>query len=331
MADLPADRLEESPPFTHVAADFFGPFLIKERRSELKRWICIFSCLSSRAVHLDVAIALSTDSFINVFRRFVCLRGPIKRLRLANGTNFVGAANEWRAALNEIDVEGIRQYLTKKNCEFVFHPAKGSHMNGAVERPIRTCRSVLVTLLKEFGGQLNDDALRTVVAEVTAIINSRPLAVENLNDPRAPLPICPNQILNLKSEIYLPPPGKFQATDTYHQKYWRRAQYVVNVFWSRWRKEYIQTLQQRQKWTHPQRNMEVGDVVLINDDETVRAQWKLGRLVETNPSPDGRVRKIKVLVGDSRLDRAGRRMHPQSILDRPTHKVVLLVENPKDS
>ena len=89
MSDLPGDRVESSPPFTFCGVDLFGPFLIREGRKELKRWGCIFTCLSSRAVHLEVVNSLSTSSFINALRRFVSIRvlfhclGVIKALILS--------------------------------------------------------------------------------------------------------------------------------------------------------------------------------------------------------------------------------------------------------
>lgn len=94
MADLPEDRLEPAPPFTFCAVDYFGPWYIKDGRRELKRYGVLFTCLASRAIHLEVADSLSTDSFLNAYRRFVARRGPVRQLRSDQGSNFVGAMNE---------------------------------------------------------------------------------------------------------------------------------------------------------------------------------------------------------------------------------------------
>ncbi|XP_067055873.1 uncharacterized protein [Acropora muricata] len=102
MADLPEDRVEPAPPFTHCAVDYFGPWNIKEGRKELKRYGVLFTCLASRAVHLETASTLETDSFINAFRRFVCRRGPVRQLRCDRGTNLVGASRELKEALAEL-------------------------------------------------------------------------------------------------------------------------------------------------------------------------------------------------------------------------------------
>jgi len=86
MSDLPKDRLEPSPPFTYCAVDYFGPFYVKVRRSEVKRYGALFTCLVSRAIHLEVVESMDTDSFLNAYLRFVGRRGPVRQLRSDRGT-----------------------------------------------------------------------------------------------------------------------------------------------------------------------------------------------------------------------------------------------------
>ncbi|XP_078347357.1 uncharacterized protein LOC144632559 [Oculina patagonica] len=114
MSDLPEDRLESTPPFTYCAVDFFGPFIVKEGRKELKRYGVLFTCMASRAIHLEIANSLETDSFINALRRFINRRGPIRQLRSDRGTNFVGARNELTQALAEMDQEKIKTELLEE-------------------------------------------------------------------------------------------------------------------------------------------------------------------------------------------------------------------------
>ena len=153
MANLLEDRLESAPPFTFCAVDYFGPWHIKEGRREVKR-------LASRAVHLEVANSLSTDSFLNAYRRFVGRRGPVRQLRSDQGTNFVGARNELQQALSTLEHEKIRQELVKNNCDLVdfkINVPEESHMGGAWERQIRTVRNVLASLLAQHAAQLDDE------------------------------------------------------------------------------------------------------------------------------------------------------------------------------
>ena len=113
MANLPTDCLEPSPPFTYTATDYFGPWLVKEGRREIKGWGVLYTCMVSRAIHLETACSMDTSSFINSYRRFVGRRGPCRQLRSDRGTNYVGAKNELQAALEEMDDERIRQTLMK--------------------------------------------------------------------------------------------------------------------------------------------------------------------------------------------------------------------------
>lgn len=124
------------------ACDVFGPFTVKERRKELKQYGLLFTCLSSRAVHVEVLNDLSTDYFLNAFRCLVALRGPVQRLYSDRGTNFVGAASEMKRAFHEM-CEPLQRQLAQHQCDFVFNTPSASHMGGVWERQIRTIRNVL--------------------------------------------------------------------------------------------------------------------------------------------------------------------------------------------
>ena len=298
----------------------------------MKRYGVLFTCLLCRAVHVETCNSLETDSFINCLRRFIAIRGPIRHLRFDRGTNFVGAENELKKALNELDDEQIRQYLLRENCDFDVFDFKmnvpsSSHMGGVWERQIRSVRNVLATLLYKQGTQLDDESLRTFLCESAAIVNSRPLTVDNVNDPASAAPLTPNHLLTFKSKVVLQPPGNFQSTCLYSRKRWRRTQYLVNEFWGRWRVEFLQNLQSRQKWLKVKRNMQVGDIVLLKDDNQPRNCWRLGRVVETCEDTDGLIRKVKLALAEPNLTSKGKRNDPLTVLERPVHKLVLLVES----
>ena len=182
MADLPEDRLEPAPPFTFCAVDYFGPFSIKEGRKEMKRYGVLFTCLASRAIHLETSTSLETDAFINALCRFTCRRGLICQLRSDQGTNFVGAKHELKAALAELDHEHIKTELLLGNCDwftFAMNVPSSSHMGGVWE----CCPHVLSPLLQNNGLRLENKSLKMFMCEVEAIINSCPLTVDLLNDP----------------------------------------------------------------------------------------------------------------------------------------------------
>ena len=329
MADLPADRMATAPPFTYCAVDLFGPWYIKEGRRELKRYGVLFTCMACRAVHVETANSLSTDSFINCLRRFFAIRGPIRQLRSDRGSNFVGAERELRLAISELDEDGIRQFLLKENCDyfgFKMNVPVASHMGGIWERQIRSVRNVMSYLLHEHGRQLDDESLRTFLYEASAIVNSRPLSTETINDPLSDPPLSPNMLLTMKSDVILPPPGNFQKADLYCSKRWRRTQHLVNEFWKRWRSEYLQNLQIRSKWNKVKRNIAVGDIVLLKEHNLPRNSWRLCRVDEVTTDEDGLVRKAKVAVGTSDLDSKGKRNVSVSYLERPIHELILLKE-----
>ncbi|XP_057709746.1 uncharacterized protein LOC130927761 [Corythoichthys intestinalis] len=322
MADLPEERMETSPPFTYCGMDSFGPFYIKDGRKELKRYGLVITCMCSRAIHIEMLEDLSTDAFINALRAFIAIRGPVRQIRCDQGTNFIGARNEFVDAFKEMD----QGQLERLECEFVMNTPASSHMGGVWERQIRTIRSVLGSILEQSGKQLDGPSLRTFLYEVMAIVNSRPLTTDHLCDPSGPEPLTPNHILTMKSTIIAPPPGKFVREDLYLRKRWRRVQLLANTFWTRWRKEYVLNLQRRQKWTKERRNAQVNDIVLLQDDLSARNQWKLAKIVEVYPGQDGRVRKVKLLMSDSTLDSSGKRILKPVYLERPIQKTVTLLE-----
>ncbi len=262
MADLPSERVDPSPPFMYTGMDCFGPFFVKSGRSMHKRYGLLLTCLCSRAVHVEMLNDMTTDSFINALRCFIAVRGTVRQLRSDQGSNFVGAKNELKAALKEMDTERVTAFLSEKQCEFVMNAPHASHVGGVWERQIRTLRSVLNVILALHPGRLDDSSLRAFLYEAMAIVNSRPLTVDCLNDPKSLRPVTPNHLLTLKSVAALPPPGKFVKEDVYARKRWRHVQYLAEQFWNRWRKEYLANIAARQKWNVSKINLLVNDIVM---------------------------------------------------------------------
>ena len=318
MALLPSDRVEESPPFTFSAVDIFGPYSVKHGRKVHKRYAVLFTCMSCRAVHIEVAFSLTTDSFINAYRRFVSIRGKVNVLRSDCGTNFIGAEREIRHELDGIDNNKVRAHLMKDACEFKFNVPSASHAGGVWERQIRSVRRVMAALLSTVGSQLDDECLHTFLGEAAAIINSRPLSVDNLADPDNFMPISPSNVLTMKPSIVMSPPGNFTKDDIYSRKRWRRVQYLSNQFWLKWRSEYLQNIQLRKKWNKPRTNLQVGDFILLKDDNLPRCDWYFCRVLEVYKSKDNKVRSAKLLVGS-------RDGSPGSVLNGPIQNMVFVL------
>ncbi|XP_073713144.1 uncharacterized protein [Misgurnus anguillicaudatus] len=231
MSDLPQERLQpDSPPFTNTGVDYFGPFQIKRGRALVKRYGVLFTCMTSRAVHIEMASFLDTSSCINAVRRFISRRGQVKHLQSDNGTNFVGAKKELQKAFVAVNQDKIQKTLKEKGINWTFNPPGASHHGGIWERLIRSIRQVLYSVLKQ--QTLDDEGLQTVLCEVEAILNSRPITTVS-TDPQDLHPLTPNDLLLLKNKPTLTP-GVFDKNEQYTTRRWRQVQYLANLFWRRW-------------------------------------------------------------------------------------------------
>ena len=194
---------------------------------------------------------MSTDAFINALRCSIAIRGMVQQLRCDQGTNFVSARNELKKSLKELDIERIEVFLAEPQCDFSMNYPHSSHVGGVWERQIRTIRSVLTSILHECN-RLDTSSLRTFLYEAMAIVNSRPLTGENINDPNSPVPLTPNHLLTMKGRVSLLPPGNFVKEDIFAMKRWRGVQFLADQFWSRWKRVLVEdrngTLLLRGQW-----------------------------------------------------------------------------------
>ncbi|XP_033729755.1 uncharacterized protein LOC117318933 [Pecten maximus] len=185
-------------------------------------------------------------------------------------------------------------------------------MGGVWERMIGVTRRMLSTTTSK----LTHEVLTIFMAEVSAIVNSRPI-VPVSTDPENPTVLSPSMILTQKSDVVDTHSsiGDFELKDIYRAQ-WRHVQHLADQFWKRWKVEFLQQLQSRRKWTVKKRNLQIGDVVLLKDKTVHRNDWPLGRVVNAIPSNDGNVRKAEVRVfKDNKF----------STYTRPICEMVLLV------
>ena len=210
-----------------------------------------------------------------------------------------------------MDHEEIRVRLRKEGVEWLFNPPALSHTGGVWERQIKSTRKILAGLMEEHGDRLDEESFRTLMCEVEAVFKSRPLTVVS-GEPNDLEPLTPSHLLTAKSAVVLPPPGKFQRNDIYMRRRWRRLQYLTNLFWSRWKKEYLVSLQERVKWQQPKRNLTEGDIVILREENVRRNVWPLGIVIQTEPDQQGFARSVIVKTQESSLR-------------RPVNKLVLLL------
>ena len=303
MANLPIERLDwQRPVFTNVGVDCFGPYHVTYRRGTVKRYGCIYTCLSSRAIQLEKLESLEADAFINALRRFVARRGLPEKMFSDNGTNIVCCYKEAKTFVEVTDT------VTKRTgIEWCFNPPTASHMGGAWERLIRVIRKIMTGMLNK-NMRLTDDVLETLFCEIENIINGRPMTkLSSVVDDR--LPLTPNHlpmIRSCSSRIM----QSFNRGDMY-RKQWRYVQHMTDVFWKRWLREYLPELQRRSKWRKEKRNVAVGDLVLVMDELTPRNVWPMGMVYEINTGRDGLVRSVRVRTA-------------ATVLVRPITKLVML-------
>lgn len=244
---------------------------------------------------MELVEEVSAASFINCLRRFIALRGPVQQIRSDRGTNFVGAVKELNINAQFVENGPVKTYLTNAKITWVFNPPHASHFGGVWERMIGSVRRILDALLLESRSlDLTHEVLSTLMAEVCAIVNSRPL-IPVSSDPEAPDVLSPSLLFTQKrpdATYEVPIFGSKEAL----RSQWKLVQYLADHFWSRWRTEYLDTLQKRTKWHSEGEVFKKGDVVLVKNEDSHRNQWPLGVVEEVFQSEDSRVRKTRVAV-----------------------------------
>ena len=244
MADLPRERLDEHVfPFTHTGVDYFGPFEVKFLRRTFKRWCCLFTCLTTRAVHIEVAQSLDTESCLAAVTRFIARRGYPNTIISDNGTNFVGAANELKAFMNEGDKAKIESDLAQKKIVWKLNPPGAPHFGGILERLVQSCKKVMIAILDN--RSLTDEVLSTTMCLVEQTLNARPLTAVS-DDPEDLTALTPNHFLLGRENASAP---FMPSSERYHvlRKSFKTAQAYADMIWKRWTREYLPQWNQRSK------------------------------------------------------------------------------------
>ncbi|XP_065197638.1 uncharacterized protein LOC135829160 [Sycon ciliatum] len=308
MSALPECRTDAfQRPFTRTGLDYFGPLSVTVGRRHEKRYGALFTCLATRAVHVELAHDLSTDSTLMAIRRFISRRGCPLVIHSDNGTNFKGAAKELRQAIRELNEARIQDQLSHDGITWSFNPPAAPHMGGAWERLVGSIKTALHAILKE--RHPKEETLLTALAEAEALVNSRPLTHVSLDaaDDEA---LTPNHFLIGSSCAILQ--GIAQAGDVSLRRQWRVAQALADMFWRRWVREYLPTLARRTKWNRQTKQLVVNDIVIIADDNAPRGSWPKGVVSAVHPGRDGVVRVVDVKTASG------------SVFRRPAAKICVL-------
>ncbi|XP_061707388.1 uncharacterized protein LOC133517655 [Cydia pomonella] len=295
MADLPSCRVNQvNKPFTHTGCDYAGPLQYTPTRGRgvksRKAWLCIFTCLTTRCLHIEIATELSTANFLAALKRFLARRGPVQCIYSDNGTNFTGANSYMRDLYKFLDGHRphLEMELAENRIDWKFIPPASPHFGGAWESMVKIVKN---HLFKVIGTQiLSYEELLTTLAQIEALVNSRPLTALS-SDPAEPSALTPAHFLNTAPLLSLPAPlvesGNLRDRHALLDK-------IVQSFWQRWRAEYLHQLQSRAKWTTPSVPIVTGTVVVIKVDNAPPFSWPLGVVEAVHPSKDGSTRVVTV-------------------------------------
>ena len=274
MGPVPSVRTTQSfKPFSNCGVDFAGPFLTKQGRSraQQKRYLCVFTCVETRACHLEMTTSLNADSFLMAFSRFVKRRGNPSVMISDNGTNFVAAERELREAAEQIDWQKVECRSADDGIKWRFSPPRSPHFGGIFEAVVKAAKRALTHVLGK--ASLTDEELVTAFTEVENILNSRPLTQLSTDPQDADVP-TPNHFLVGRIVQPLDLEMEVNASDAVHpRKRWQVVQQHVCHVWTRWMKELVPLLNLRKKWRAERRELQKGDLVLCPSPDVTRGRW----------------------------------------------------------
>lgn len=312
MPPLPEERVSTADPFTYTGLDYLGPLYI--RGDEVKKvWICLFTCMVTRAVHLELVEDMTADQFMMCLRRFIARRGKPKQIISDNASQMKLVEKTLDKAWKEnvVKNEDVISYMANEEIKWKFIPEYAPWMGGFYERLVQ---SVKRALRKTIGKScLSYVQLETLLTEVEAVLNSRPLCYVG-DDSDLGHVITPNHYLSMNQksgfiEIEdVEDPDFIEKVNSVQQllNLWKKGQNMLNNFWLCWRNDYLQGLRERyQKDIKCSRieskdKTKLGDVVLIKDN-TPRGSWKLGRICELIQSFDDAIRSAKVRTANGKI------------------------------
>ena len=305
MGDLPDFRSEMSPPFSVCLMDLFGPLEIRDDvvkrgpRVYKKVWGVVFTCASTRAVHLDVCIDYSTEAVLHTLRRLMSLRGNVRIMFSDPGSQLMGASrelSEWRRGW---DMDQLERFGASRGLEWKTAMPNAQHQNGASEAMVKMVKGIMKTMVKVIGDtKLSLNEFNTVLAEVTNLVNERPIGLQPTEQAATDF-LSPNSLLLGRSSDRIGS-GPFEPSQVFTDNpnvvktRFLLVQAIVSQYWKVWQKLYFPTLIIRRKWHLERRNLCVGDICLLRDSNAFRGEWRLCEVDKTFPDAKNKVRNVQL-------------------------------------
>lgn len=312
MGNLPASRVQPSLPFSKIGLDYAGPFLMKDRRGRgckvIKVWVSLFVCFVTRAIHLELVLSLSTDDFLDAFKRFISRRGKPSDVYSDNGSQFVKANKEIQLMGKFLADKGTEISNSVANMGITWHfiPANSPHFGGVWEAGVKSLKYHLKRVLGSYTLFFYD--FQSLLVQIEAVLNSRPLSPlsSNPNDLSA---LTPAHFLIGRSIVTIADPSVSSIAENRLSNF-QLIQKIHEQFWNRWHHEYISEFQQRQKWKKNTSTLKTNQLVLVKDNSVPPMKWRLGRVVKLISGADGVNRVAMVKTADGLISRAIVRLCP---------------------
>lgn len=256
-----------------------------KRRVTAKGWGIVFVCMTTSAVHLELTESYSTDSFLMAFRRFLAARGTPARIVSDRGSQLVDAAKE----VGSWDFTEIQRWAEKKKMVWDLVPAGAPWMNGVAERMVGLVKNALQSTFMDQSCTYAE--LNTALAEAAVIVNSRPIGIHvtRASDVEIGGALTPMHLMLGRATVEIP------VVKTVDMKLSARLLFVQDLkraFWNKWFHVVSQGQDRQHKWRTDQRDMRVGDVVLLKDESAISRSFRLARIARTIRSTDNLVRKF---------------------------------------
>ena len=289
--DLPPERLKVAAPFATSGVDIFGHFPVRHGgRGTTKRWVLLVTCYVTRAVALFPLKDMSSSTTINALIRLNSQFPSVKKLFSDNGTNFVSADRELREAAAKWNKNELDHRLEEIGVQWTFGPAACGSAGGLWERMVGMVKKLLKSVIGEQVLEL--DTFETLIAGVAATMNRRPIleASADVDDYLVLSPanfLFPYAFTNSSTSI-LPPCSDGDAL----RKSWHKTQELLDVFWLKWKNEYIPSLLKKSKWLTSSEGPKINQMVLIVDSNEPRGLWKQARVIEVLNSDKSHPRRV---------------------------------------
>ncbi|GFX37000.1 integrase catalytic domain-containing protein [Trichonephila clavipes] len=289
MGNLPSERVTPSAPFLNSEVDFCGPFQIKFKNQRKgifsKVYVAIFVCLATKAIHLEAVTDLTTEAFIAALKRLCARRGRISTLMSDNATNFKGAAAELNRFIKLIcnKNETLANYFASEAIQWKFIPPRSPNFGGLWEAGVKSFKHHLYRTL--VNSKITFEEFETIMIQIEGILNSRPLVPlsDNINEYEI---LTPGHFIIGRPISAIPEPAILDISDNRLSR-WQYTTKCVQTIWKRWKNDYLNHLQQRNKWQFEKNNVAVGCLVLLKENDLPSCKWTMARILEVIYGTDG--------------------------------------------